>query len=186
MNSKNIKRVGVAALATVAILGGTHATGPRQRQVIHACVAKKDGVVRIAATCKSTENPVEWNQQGTQGLPGAQGAPGAPGAQGPQGEIGPLGPQGVAPDLRITWPDALEADLAPGVQRYFSLPPCPHGSSVIGRNFQTRLPDNPVPNVEIVSDKMETWDTWAMTLRNDDSEPIHVHIQANCMLGVFG
>ena len=97
MNSKHAKRVGVGLLAAVAVLGGTGVFAIGEGgEVISACVAKKDGTMRIATTCKSTETPLTWNQQGPQGTPGQQGIPGEKGADGAPGAQGGVGPEGPA------------------------------------------------------------------------------------------
>ena len=59
---------------------------------VHACVATRDGAIRIiaaTAACKTTETPLDWS------ITGPAGPAGAPGAQGPQGLIGPAGAQGA-------------------------------------------------------------------------------------------
>jgi hypothetical protein len=108
----------LAALPLVLVAGVALAAQPGGRQpssaVIHACVKKKTGLVRIvaaSATCRRGESRVAWNAQGTRGAAGAagaagpQGPAGAAGAAGPKGDTGargaagpagPAGPQGAA------------------------------------------------------------------------------------------
>ena len=61
--------------------------------MIHACVNKKTGLVRIVAACRRGESSMTWNAQGARG---ANGAPGAAGPQGPAGPAGAAGPKGDA------------------------------------------------------------------------------------------
>jgi hypothetical protein len=92
-----------SACAAFAVLAMAAAVPAHAANVIHACVNKQNGAVRIvaaAANCKATETAVSWNMtgptgpQGPQGPQGAQGPKGAQGSQGPQGAQGPTGPQG--------------------------------------------------------------------------------------------
>jgi hypothetical protein len=93
----------LSALAAFAVLAAAASVPAHAVTVIHACVNKQTGAVRIVATaanCKVTETAVTWNQtgpqgpQGPQGVAGPQGPKGAQGAQGPQGTQGPQGPAG--------------------------------------------------------------------------------------------
>ena len=89
------RRVLLAALPLVLVTGVALAAQPGGRQstnaVIHACVNKKTGLVRIAAACRRGERSMSWN---TEGARGANGAPGAAGPQGPAGTLGAAGPKG--------------------------------------------------------------------------------------------
>jgi hypothetical protein len=87
------------ALVVVTVIAGTSfgsiawAAIPDSTGVIHACYANKGGALRVidtaaTTTCKSTEQPLTWNQQGIQGPAGQQGPQGLkgdPGVQGPAG-----------------------------------------------------------------------------------------------------
>jgi len=88
------RRVLLAALPLVLVTGVALAAQPGGRQassaMIHACVNKKTGLVRIVAACRRGESSMTWNAQG------ARGANGAPGAAGPQGPAGPAGAAGAA------------------------------------------------------------------------------------------
>jgi len=84
------RRVLLAALPLVLVTGVALAAqpgGPKvSSAVIHACVKKNTGLVRIVAAsakCRRGESSVAWNAQG------ARGAAGAAGAAGPQGPAGP-------------------------------------------------------------------------------------------------
>ena len=89
------RRVLLAALPLVLVTGVALAAQPGGRQttnaVIHTCVNKKTGLVRIAAACRRGERSMSWN---TEGARGANGAPGAAGPQGPAGALGAAGPKG--------------------------------------------------------------------------------------------
>ena len=91
------RRVLLAALPLVLVTGVALAAQPggtkRSSAVIHACVNKKTGLVRIAAACRRIESSMTWNAQGARG---ASGAPGAAGPQGPAGLAGAAGPKGDA------------------------------------------------------------------------------------------
>src|SRR6476659_8299334 len=87
------RRVLLAALPLVLVTGvalAAQPNGPRvSSAVIHACVKKNTGLVRIvgaSATCRRGESSVAWYAQGLRG------AAGAAGAAGPQGPAGPAGP----------------------------------------------------------------------------------------------
>ena len=93
------RRVLLAALPLVLVTGVALAAqpgGPKvSSAVIHACVKKNTGLVRIVAAsakCRRGESSVAWNAQG------ARGAAGAAGAAGPQGPAGPAGAAGAKGD----------------------------------------------------------------------------------------
>ena len=90
------RRVLLAALPLVLVTGGALAAQPgartRTTAVIHACVNKKSGVVRIvraSASCRRGESSIAWNSQGSRGPAGE------PGTAGPQGPAGPAGTAGA-------------------------------------------------------------------------------------------
>jgi hypothetical protein len=96
-------------VTSAAIVGGVaYAAIPDSGGVIHACRDTHAGILRAidasSESCRNSEAPLDWNQQGPagpQGDPGAQGVqgesgpPGDTGPQGPQGDPGPQGPGGV-------------------------------------------------------------------------------------------
>jgi len=100
------RRVLLAALPLVLVTGVALAAQPGGRQatsgVIHACVKKKTGQVRIvaaSAACRRGESSVTWNSQGARGPEGTAGPQGTAGAAGPKGDAGAAGgggPQGPA------------------------------------------------------------------------------------------
>jgi hypothetical protein len=78
--------------------------------LIHACVSKLDGYVRLigaTASCKKSETALDW---GIVGPAGPQGPSGPQGDPGPTGETGPVGPAGLQ--------GPAGADGAPGISGY--------------------------------------------------------------------
>jgi hypothetical protein len=97
MSARTFSTFAAFALLSAAAVVPVHAA------VIHSCVNKTTGAIRLVSAttpCKATETAVSWNTigpqgpQGPQGVQGAQGPQGAQGAQGPQGAQGATGPQG--------------------------------------------------------------------------------------------
>jgi hypothetical protein len=95
----------------LALGGGAYAlSGVAHDGLLHGCVSKKTGVLRVVTSSSSCQrstthgkhrNPgetaINWNQVGPQGIPGVQGAQGVqgiPGVQGVQGIPGGQGPPG--------------------------------------------------------------------------------------------
>jgi len=96
------RRALLAALPLVLVTGVALAAQPGGRQptsaVIHACVKKKTGLVRIvgaSASCRPGESSMAWNAQGARGPSGAAGTPGPQGPAGPAGAAGPKGDTGA-------------------------------------------------------------------------------------------
>src|SRR5262245_24355766 len=81
--------IGVAAWATI----------PDSDGVIHACLNKSTGALRVVdpetTSCRTSEVALEWSQLGPEGPEGPEGPPGPQGVPGPQGPAGPRGLQGV-------------------------------------------------------------------------------------------
>ncbi len=93
MSSRSL--FGVAALAC---LWAAAAAPAHAGTVIHACVNKQTGALRIVpagTTCKVTESAVTWNTTGPQGPVGPAGPQGPAGPAGPKGPAGPQGQQGA-------------------------------------------------------------------------------------------
>jgi hypothetical protein len=108
-------------LPLILVLAGLLGTG----EVIHACVRKDTGAVRIVSAetvCTAEETKLEWGvvgiqgPQGVQGPAGPQGPVGAQGAQGPQGIPGKTGAQGPAGvgDLGCTTNQIIKWDASAG------------------------------------------------------------------------
>jgi hypothetical protein len=104
-----LRLLGTAAVLFGVAAGASYATSTMQSSatsaVIHACVKKSGGAVRIVsatAHCQSTETAMSWNVQGSQGVAGARGAvgpagpAGTPGLKGDKGDIGPQGAPGTS------------------------------------------------------------------------------------------
>src|SRR3954452_2660759 len=100
---------GALALALGGAAFAAQATAHRRADgVIHACMQKKTGRLRVVAganACRRGERPLSWNAQGPAGPEGATGpagpsgpagTAGATGAQGPAGPAGERGPTGPA------------------------------------------------------------------------------------------
>jgi hypothetical protein len=89
----------LGAVAAAGLAGTAYATIPGGDGVIHGCIAKSGGALRVVDTdqgesCKSGEQQLAWNQQGPKGEAGPAGPAGPEGPQGPQGLAGPAGPAG--------------------------------------------------------------------------------------------
>jgi hypothetical protein len=87
----------VGAVAAAILGGAAYASIPDGGGVIHSCVAKSGGGLRVVDTdkgdsCKSGEQQLNWNQQGLKGDPGLPGPAGPQGDEGPEGPAGPAGP----------------------------------------------------------------------------------------------
>jgi hypothetical protein len=94
-------RIVIAAIATLAVLGGTaYATvlAPSGGQ-IRACAGNGNGSLRAVGAgddCRKGERPLSWNVAGRAGTDGTDGSPGPAGPQGPAGAAGSQGPAGAA------------------------------------------------------------------------------------------
>ena len=82
-----------AVLALTAGLGVASGAIPSSSGKIYGCFAKSDGELRVIdkakqQKCKSTEQALNWNQQGPKGDPGLPGAPGPKGDKGDPGQAG--------------------------------------------------------------------------------------------------
>jgi hypothetical protein len=100
---KAMKRLALISIVVAALGGGVaYATIPDSSGVIHACMLKNLGTIRLIDTatgqkCSATfETVVDWNERGQQGLPGATGPAGPQGPKGDKGDEGPQGPEGPA------------------------------------------------------------------------------------------
>jgi hypothetical protein len=85
--------------SSLAAIGGNHGS---DRKVLHGCVDKRDGQLRIVSRpsgCGQSERAISFRKQGRRGpagKPGKAGARGLAGAAGPKGDLGAAGPQGPA------------------------------------------------------------------------------------------
>jgi hypothetical protein len=128
-------RVAVAAVAALAVSGGiAYASIPDAGGVIHACLLKNVGTIRVIDTaksglpghCSNVETEITWNQKGQAGAPGAPGAQGAPGADGADGADGASGYEVVT----------NSAELTAGAVWYGTVA-CPAGKVATGGGFTT-------------------------------------------------
>ena len=81
--------------------------------LIHACVKKSNGDLRIIApsgSCKKGETALHWN---ISGLAGPQGPQGNAGLTGPQGPSGPAGPTGATGATGPQGPQGLQGPPGP-------------------------------------------------------------------------
>src|SRR5215469_16437085 len=85
-------KLALAAVWTLSMTG-TSAHG----DMIHACVLRTTGVLRIIdanKSCSPNERAIEWDQTGPAGPAGPAGPTGLAGPAGPVGPAGPAGPAG--------------------------------------------------------------------------------------------
>ena len=122
------RRVLLAALPLVLVTGVALAAQPGGRRassaVIHACVNKKTGLVRIVAACRRGESAMTWNAQGARGpsgVPGAAGPQGPAGLAGAAGAKGDTGPQGAAGSPGPAGPQGPAGPAAPSLPSLESL-----------------------------------------------------------------
>ena len=91
--------IAVAAACLLAVCAGwAIAASTTSSATLRACASKSNGVLRLAARCKSSERRVSWNTvgpRGPRGLHGIQGAKGDMGATGATGATGTPGVQGL-------------------------------------------------------------------------------------------
>ncbi|MBE0610321.1 MAG: hypothetical protein IH609_13155, partial [Dehalococcoidia bacterium] len=107
--------VAIGVLATITVVGGyaVALADHEPNDTIYACVATKDGGVRVVAMptlCGKSEASLSWGKHGAPGPQGEAGLPGAPGPQGTPGPQGIPGPQGVP------GPQGLQGEPGVGLQ----------------------------------------------------------------------
>ncbi|MBI3628060.1 MAG: collagen-like protein [Candidatus Rokubacteria bacterium] len=94
---KNGQAVLVAA-SLAAVFPATAQANDSYGSVIHACVQRKSGEVRVVGpntVCRRDEAAMEWNTMGPQGPAGPAGPMGPAGPAGAMGPMGPMGPTGL-------------------------------------------------------------------------------------------
>ena len=88
--------IAVAAACLLAVgAGWAIAASTTSSATLRACASKSNGVLRLAARCKSSERRVSWNTVGPRGARGLQGIQGVKGDTGATGAAGAAGAQGV-------------------------------------------------------------------------------------------
>ena len=171
-----MKRFVLGAVVGLALASGVaYATIPDSGGVIHACMLKNIGTVRIidpsqGQKCStSLETPIDWNQKGTaggrgptgpagaignrgatgtKGEPGQNGSPGATGPRGPSGLAGPTGMRGVAGDAGPTGPQGPKGEKGDPGNRG---PTGPSGQAGSGPTFQSIFMQAGLSNGSVVS-----------------------------------
>ena len=102
MRTTRLIAAAAGAIALVVAAGAAYATIPDANGVIHGCMKKSGGALRVidsgVTQCSKDETALSWNRTGPQGPQGLQGAPGA---QGVQGDPGPQGAPGAASVLIV-------------------------------------------------------------------------------------
>lgn len=91
--SRAIAFCAVAAVALAVGAGGL-AFAASRAGTVHACAAKRNGVLRLSARCRKDERAVSWSVRGPRGRRGRSGAQGGVGPQGPSGSAGGAGAPG--------------------------------------------------------------------------------------------
>lgn len=90
--------IGLIVLGVAALAGVVYAAGDPDVEIIHACIHRWGGWIRIVSSaddCRWYEEPLDWGSGGGEpGPPGPEGPPGPAGPQGEQGLQGEPGPQG--------------------------------------------------------------------------------------------
>ncbi|SDH86161.1 Collagen triple helix repeat-containing protein [Actinokineospora alba] len=141
MKRRNV--VTTAAAIGILVIGGGIAVAeiPGPDGVIKSCYTKSTGTIKVidsAASCRSGETTLTWNQKGAKGdigPAGPKGDPGEPGPAGPQGPSGPAGPAGAPgptgpagglSGYEIVYSDGLDANGSVGTAQ------CPEGKKVLG------------------------------------------------------
>ena len=127
-----MKRLALISIAGIALAGGVaYATIPDGGGVIHACMLKNVGTIRLidpaaGQKCSPTlEIAVDWNQRGQQGNAGPvgpsgpagpageKGDPGSPGPTGATGATGPQGPKGDTGEAGLQGPTGPQGPAGP-------------------------------------------------------------------------
>ena len=107
LSRRRLLRSAAAAMFVLAVVAGAAGAALDSvlaDEVINACRNKSSGALRVPATgtsCKSDEQPLQWN---VRGVAGPAGPAGPAGAQGPAGVAGPAGPAGPSGTTGATGP----------------------------------------------------------------------------------
>jgi hypothetical protein len=111
--------VDAGAASLPAVFPATTVFASDASGVIHACVQKKSGDVRMVGTsrsCRRDEVAIEWMQWGARGPAGPtgpMGPTGPTGAMGPMGPTGAMGPTGPAGAIGPTGPAGAMGPMGP-------------------------------------------------------------------------
>jgi hypothetical protein len=183
---KRITLALAALLVVAAGIGVASATIPSSGGKIFGCFAKSNGALRVVQPgqkCKSSEQPLFWNQQGPKGDPGL---PGAKGDRGPVGPAGPKGDKGAKGDPGPTGPAGSGVGkvvrhrvvefLDPGI-RVLKVS-CGPGERVTGGGYSVgnRTREVRVTNSTPFFDS----EGWQVEVTNDTITPTAVEVYALC------
>ena len=148
----------VSAIGLALAAGIAYATIPDSAGVIHGCYQKVDGQLRVidqqaGASCRPSEQQLDWNQTG---------APGPPGPTGPQG---PKGDPGAAPSFSTYTVVGDDANVGPKAELDESVN-CNPGDLATGGGYilnstllQVRIssPDPHGWEVDVVNPSANSW-----------------------------
>jgi hypothetical protein len=135
----------ILTVATLATGGIALASDSHRVTLIHACVNRATGDVRIAQDCTRKERALIWNRQGpagpaglhgprgSTGPSGLAGPPGAAGSPGPSGSAGPSGPPGTGEYADFY--NQTSSDVTVVGEDYFQFPVAgPQNGSIVSAN----------------------------------------------------
>src|SRR5262245_23005612 len=111
-----------AVVVLVGAAGVAYASIPDGSGIIHGCVAKKDGSLRVidpaagGACNASKETALDWNQPGPAGSPGPSGQPG-PAGTGAQLLSGTIPPDPLGVPVPIYSSDGLTVNITCGTDQ---------------------------------------------------------------------
>jgi hypothetical protein len=93
MRKKDLLSAGAGAIVATVLAGGiAWAAIPTAAGVINGCHQKIEGQLRVIDpgkdSCRPSEVPIAWNEQGVQGMKGEKGDQGTPGRNGVDGRDG--------------------------------------------------------------------------------------------------
>jgi Collagen triple helix repeat (20 copies) len=145
-------------LALIAGVGVASATIPGTDGVVHGCfqtqgsVLSPKGSLRVidpstGTTCKSSEQPLNWNQTGP---------PGATGPQGPVGQQGPAGPAGPAGPTGLQGPKGDPGVSTVYTQQKFESTPLPNNNGSVIVTSKNLPPGTYVVNAKLLAENRDS------------------------------
>ena len=149
MRNKVLMVIGAGALA-LAAMPTVLASIPGGDGVIHTCYSKGDGLwrpidVEKGETCRQSELPLDFNQQGVKGDQGEPGPKGDKGDKGDPGDPGAPGAPGVSGYEIVSTQRLFEG----GVNSLFNGGvACPTGKKALGGGV--RMSSLPAPGFELL------------------------------------
>jgi hypothetical protein len=191
--------VSVAGLVA-GLAGVAYAAVPDANGVIHGCVKKNSGALRVidpaaGEACTSAENPLDFSQQGPAGTPGPAGPAGAAGAAGPAGPAGPAGADGAAGPAGapgVSGYQIVRAATAPSAANsQLGVATCPAGKKAVGGGALPVLDTGISGIVDLVAVHAEfpltvtntndSWDVQAVETQPDNLTTWHLVVWAVCV-----